>query len=207
MIRTYTDYDFPACVEIVNQVWDFDRKFPPQPLSALFKQMYIGVSLAASNFCVVMEEDGRVIGFLFGKCGDDHLVRNEYSGMWGVVYYLYRLLAVRGATLKKKLYYARIIGVHEKNRRAVEPTRVNEANLLAVDPRIQGKGYGKALMNAYIAYCKTLQVTRITLETDKECNYGFFQHFGFTIKGTFYSPLQQEYSGTSGESYVYELKL
>lgn len=207
MLRTYHDQDFAACVEIVNQVWGFDQKFTPPALSTLFKEMYTGVSLAASNFYRVVEEDGQVVGFLFARCGADALYRNAYSGSVGVLRFFYRLLTTRGVSLKRKLYYVQIIVQHEMNRRAVEATRLNEANLLAVDPRTQGKGYGRLLMDAYITQCRVLQVTRITLETDKESNYGFFQHYGFTVKGEFYSPLQQAYTGASGDSFVYELKL
>lgn len=79
--------------------------------------------------------------------------------------------------------------------------------MFALAPKTQGKGYGKLLMNAFIEYCNTKKVNRITLETDSECNYRFYKHFGFKIKGEFYSALQKEYSGKSGDSYIYELKL
>lgn len=207
MLRTYTDRDFAACVALVNTVWNFDARFKPPALSALFKEMYVGVSLAASNFYQVVEEDGRVVGFLFAKGGAGSLYHNAYSGLTGIARFFYRLLTLRGAPMRRKVYYAGIIVQHEWNRRAVEATRANEAHLMAVDPSAQGKGYGRLLMDAYIAHCRAAQIGRITLETDRESNYGFFEHYGFTVKGEFYSPLQHAYTGTSGQSFVYELKL
>lgn len=207
MFRTYVEQDFSACIEIVNVVWQFDKKFPPPPLSNLFKRMYTGGSLAASNFYIVREEENQVVGFLFGKCGDNPVYRNEYSGIWGNLRFLWQLFAVKDVPIKKKFRYVKIINAHEINRRKVEPSRINEVNLFAVDPAMQGKGYRKLLMSAYIAQCRTLHVSRVTLDTDAACNYRFYEQFGFTMKGRFYSPLQQEYSGSSGESYVYELNL
>lgn len=207
MIRNYNDKDFSRCIEIVNKVWDFDNRFNPAQLSELFKRVYVGSSLSASNYSVVVEEDGFVKGFLLGKCGNNNLYKTEYSGLIGNLRLLTQLLLVKEVKLKKKLYYLDIIGEHEKNRRKIEPSRENEVNLFAVDPNTQGKGYGKILMNSFIEFCKKQNVNRVTLDTDKECNYGFYDHFGFKVKGEFYSPLQKEYSGKSGDSYIYELKI
>lgn len=207
MIREHTNKDFIRCVEIINTVWDFDSKFSPSQLSDLFKNVYVGGSLSASNYAIVVEENDIVQGFLFGKCGNENLIRNKYSGFFGQLKILYQLLFLNGISLKRKFYYLKIIGEHEKNRRIIEPSRENEVNLFAVDPNTQGKGYGKILMNYFIEICRKHNINRITLDTDKECNYGFYDHFGFKIKGEFYSPLQKEYSGKSGDSYVYELKI
>lgn len=205
MIRKYAQKDFEKCVEIVNDVWDFDSRFVPLQLSELFKKVYVGGSLSGSNYAIVVEEEGVVKGFLFGKCGAKNLFKGEYGGILGSLRFLIQLLFIKDVVLKKKLYYLNILAKHEKNRRKVEPTRENEVNLFAVTTRTQGKGYGKLLMNAFIEYCKEKNVKRVTLDTDKECNYGFYEHFGFKVKGEFYSPLQKEYSGKSGDSYVYEL--
>lgn len=207
MIRPFKNSDLTRCAAIVNKVWTFNSKFKPEQLSELFLDYYTGGSLSASNFAVVAEEHNIVKGFLFGKCGNEKLIKTGYSGLWGKIKFLFQLLFLRGVSLKKKWFYLNIAGVHEVNRRKVEPERINEVNLFAVDPDTQGKGYGKLLMNDFIEHCKKENVSRITLDTDGECNTGFYDHFGFKVKGTFDSPLQKEYSGKSGLSIVYELKL
>jgi GNAT superfamily N-acetyltransferase len=207
MIRKFKPQDVEQCVNIVNMVWDFDIRFNPKQLSNLFKRIYTEGSLANSNFAVVVEENNAVQGFLFGKCGNKNLITTKYSGTKGNIKFLYELFSLKGITLKRKFYFLTIIGEHEKNRRTVEHPRENEVNLFAVNPNCQGKGYGKLLMNSFIDYCKQKNVNRITLDTDQECNYGFYDYLGFKIKGKFYSPLQKEYSGKSGESYVYELNI
>jgi GNAT superfamily N-acetyltransferase len=207
MIRDYQPTDFNACVELVNKVWDFDTKFKPDNLAKLFKKTYTEGSLGESNFYIVVEEKNQVKGFLFGKCGNKNLYKNKYGGVRGGVQTLFQLLNLKGLNLKKKIFYIKIMFAHQIARNKVEPSRENEVNLFAVDPDAQGKGYGKMLMNAYIEFCKQNIAKRVTLETDKECNMGFYDHFGFKVKGEFYSPMQKEYSGKSGDCYIYELLL
>ena len=130
MIRNYNNKDFSGCIEIVNKVWDFDNRFHPKQLSELFKKIYVGSSLSASNFAIVVEENSTLQGFLFGNCGKNKLYKTEYSGLIGNLRLLTQLLLVKEVKLKKKLYYLDIIGEHEKNRRKIEPSRENEVNLL-----------------------------------------------------------------------------
>ena len=71
----------------------------------------------------------------------------------------------------------------------------------------QGKGWGKQLMNGFISACRNKKIKRIVLETDKESNLDFYEHLGFKSIGTFYSPLLKEFSGLSGDTFIYELLL
>jgi hypothetical protein len=80
MIRDFQESDFGDCVHLVNKVWDFDKHFPPLALSELFQQIYTGSSLAESNFQKVVEENGRITGFLFGKIENRPLQKNEFGG-------------------------------------------------------------------------------------------------------------------------------
>ena len=80
-------------------------------------------------------------------------------------------------------------------------------NLFVVDPESQARGWGRKLINEFIDACKNENIERIVLETDSESNYGFYQHLGFRIKGSFHSPLLKEFSGNTGETYIYELPL
>ena len=148
-------------------------------------------------------DENIVHGFLFGKCGKKNLIKGEYSRLKGNFKLLRKLFSIKGVSFKKKLLYLNMFSEHDRNRQKIEPNRENEVNSFAVNPNSQGKG----LMNAFIDFYKVKKVKRITLDTDKECNYKFYENFGFKIKGEFYSPLQKEYSGKSGESFIYEINI
>ena len=74
-------------------------------------------------------------------------------------------------------------------------------------PEYQGKGFGKQLINEFILTCKKEGTLRIILETDAECNYGFYENLGFNHIASFGSPLQKEFSRNSGETFIFELKV
>ena len=207
MIRELRQEDIYDCITIVDAVWRFKEIFQPIELAELFLDIYTMGSLAGSNYGIVAEENGRVIGFLFGKSSTGKLYQTKYSGIRGQIRLLIDLFRITNVTLKRKLGYIGKINTHEINRRKAEPKREYEVNLFAVFPDLQGKGVGKDLMNSYINRCKKDGVNRITLDTDEECNYKFYEHFGYKKIAEFYSPIQEMYSQKSGTSYVYELKI
>ncbi len=207
MIRDFHYRDIDQCKEIINLVWDFDSRFSPIQLSTLFKTVYVTSSLSESDFAKVIEVDGKIEGFIFGKLGKGNFVKTEFSGFFGMLKLLYKFLFLRGAELKRKAHYLRIMREHDAKRSEIEPNKEVEVNLFAVDPNTQGKGYGKVLISSFVEHCRSKGAHTITLETDKECNMGFYEYFGFKIKGEFSSPLQKEYSGKSGICYVLELEL
>ncbi|NUQ81396.1 MAG: GNAT family N-acetyltransferase [Bacteroidetes bacterium] len=207
MIRSYQPSDLPCCKEIVEKVWHFSDKFRPEPLADLFRSVYTESSLGESTHGWVVEEEGVVRGFLFGKAVGFPQIRGRYSGVGGSFRFLWTLFGLKGVGLPEKWMYLKAVQVHEVSRRKVEPERLNEVNLFAVDPAAQGKGYGRLLMQAYLSLCEQSGVGRVTLDTDRECNVGFYESMGFSVKGVFDSPLQKLYSGTSGESFVYEKRL
>jgi ribosomal protein S18 acetylase RimI-like enzyme len=206
VLRNLRDSDFSACVGIANRAFAFDKKITPRSFADFYKKMYVGRSLAASNFHVVVEEDGVVKGMLFAKQGEGGLYKNRYSEPWGTFHLLLELFSVPGVSLKNKLDFLRMEREHESNRVKIEPRGENEVNLLAVDPQERGKGHGAMLMRAFIDHCKSRQVGRFTLDTDTGCDYQFFQHLGFRRQGVFYSPIEHAVSGVL-ECYVYEFIL
>jgi GNAT superfamily N-acetyltransferase len=207
MIRVYNSSDFSRCREIVNEVWRLTDVFKPNRLADLFLNVYTGGSLAASNCAFVIEEAGHVEGFLFGKSGDAKTMNNRFSRMIGNFRFLCQLLSVKGVPWKMKRDYITMLNEHEVNRSRAEKNRGNEVQLFAVSPAAQGKKFGKALMQAYISVCIAQKVKRVTLDTDNECNFLFYEHFGYKRIAEFYSPIQKLYSGNDGTTFVYELKI
>ena len=206
MIRDLQHKDISFCIDIINSIWDFDSRFLPQELSNLLKNYYIKGSLGDSNFAVVVTEDFNVRGFLFGRCGRAPCFKTEYSGLLGGFRFLWQLLSVRTVALSRKLHFLRIAYSHERNRKQIPVNKTNEVCLFAIGTSTQGKGYGKQLMNAFIDHCKKENASAVSLETDLSSNFGFYEHFGFELRGEFFSPLQMEYSGSSGKTFVYELR-
>ncbi len=194
-------------MQIVNRVWAFDENLHPPNLADLATKLYTATSLAGSDFAIVIGDEDQVCGFLFGKAGARDHYKTEYSGFAGSLRALGQMLALRGARLRRKLSLVSASAQHQRNRNRVAPPADCEVTLFAVDPDAQGRGHGRTLMTRFVDHCREVGGSRITLETDTESNIGFYEHFGFRVLGEFYSPLLEEFTGTAGNSYVYELVL
>jgi GNAT superfamily N-acetyltransferase len=79
-------------------------------------------------------------------------------------------------------------GRYEQCVRAWEPLAVAEpnihVNMLAVPPRFQGRGLGRALLEQVHARSREHPDSRgVTLTTESPANVGFYQHLGYRIVG------------------------
>ncbi|WP_281221741.1 GNAT family N-acetyltransferase [Photobacterium sanguinicancri] len=63
----------------------------------------------------------------------------------------------------------------------------SEINLFIVSPELKGKGLGRKLMDRYVHFCKANGIATAFLWTDVDCDYSFYQKYGFKIHKTFKS--------------------
>ena len=207
MLRDYRQQDFDSCVAIVGKVWDFAGNLHPPAFATFVNRLYTGSSLAESRYAKVIAGDDGATGLLFGRCGPGPVVPTVYSGVGGRLRTVAKLMAIRDMRARDKWSWLNLIAAHEAARRKVAPRTEGEVNLFAVDPVAQGFGYGRALMDDYVAHCRRAGLDKLTVETDVESNYGFYEHYGFTLVGEFHSAMNQRFSGGSGTSFVYELTI
>lgn len=206
-LRDYRDEDLAACMDLVNQAWDFDGRLGNPDLSGFIKDFYVTGPLAESRHYRVIEEDQRVLGLIFGRCGPGKVYRTDYTGVRGRLRAAGRLLSLRGWTLGEKFAWLKAIQGHEAARARVMRQTGTEITLLVVESVSQGKGLGRQLMDEYVEQCRRLGKERITVETDVHANFGFYEHYGFVLVGEFGSPMNELFTGGSGRSFVYELAI
>ncbi|MBK8188762.1 MAG: hypothetical protein IPK77_16750 [Cellvibrio sp.] len=65
-IRHYQKSDYSRCEELVNLAWRFDKIFVSEKLFLLAKELYTKGSFFSSNYHMVAETNGKVVGFIFG---------------------------------------------------------------------------------------------------------------------------------------------
>ncbi len=81
-----------------------------------------------------------------------------------------------------------------------------EVTLFFVDEDCRGQGLGKELMDTYMAHCKENGVKKIILMTDLDCNYGFYDYYGFKRVNEIHCEyFAQPEKGNNGFAYAYEL--
>jgi GNAT superfamily N-acetyltransferase len=206
-LRDYQPDDLVRCQELINQAWDFDGNIAHPEVAALAKDIYVNGSLAESRHYRVVEDDGVVLGLLFGAAGVADKFPNGYGGVVGSLRVLLRLLRVRNWSFAEKRRWIATIRAHEVARAEVNRRSDSEITLLAVDEAARGRGLGGQLLAEYLEVCRSLGKARVTVETDVLSNFGFYEHNGFVRLGQFDSPMTELFSGGSGETYVYELRL
>jgi ribosomal protein S18 acetylase RimI-like enzyme len=191
----------------VDEAWDFTGHLQPQSIAEFGKRFYTLGSLAESNYAVVVEEAGAVVGFLFGRAGSHAKVGTPYSGPAGRLRLLGEFIRLRGLSPGDKWRWFKAINRHRVNRARVGIKIKDEVTLFAVDASARGKGYGRQMMSQFVGRCRELGVERIVVETDSDSSFGFYDAFGFQVVGEFASPMNELFMGSSGPSWLYVLGL
>lgn len=199
LFREYRDGDYEACEELVNQAWGFDNIFSSKALSDIAKHIYTKGSVLGSNYRVVVEVEGNVVGFIFGlNAYSKRPGRNILFGL-GL---LWKLMFIKsGKPDKNDLINA--LRVHEKNRTDIVDRGMSEIVLFVVSDEYQGKGYGKRLWAGFKKQCMESGVKTIVVETNQFGASGFYERIGFKHLGDFDSPLH-EFATKGGQACIYE---
>jgi ribosomal protein S18 acetylase RimI-like enzyme len=204
-LRPYRGTDQEACAVVVDGTWGFGRRFA-EPMAGFARDLYLGGSLSVSDCGWVVEDEAGVRGFLLGRCGVGPHFVSAYGGLAGSLRAVARLLRLPGLPLKEKLRWLSAARSHAANRASIEPEADGEVVLFAIDAAARGRGYGRALMDAYLERCRAADTRRIVVETDTASSFGFYDHYGFEPVGSFHSPLNERFIGGAEESFVYQLE-
>ncbi|MBW9262194.1 MAG: GNAT family N-acetyltransferase [Candidatus Thiodiazotropha sp. (ex. Lucinisca nassula)] len=199
-IRPYRQSDYQFCEALVAQAWGFDEIFKPAEMSALAKYLYTRGSLVSSNYCRVAEDDGRLVGFIFGY--NEYAVRPKGKLLF-TLQIIWRLLTVSGHRPDDKKRLIRAIEEHQKNRAAIVGQGRSEIVLFVVADDYQGVGVGSSLWCGFESHCKSGSVQEIIVETNRSGASGFYEKLGFELIADFDSPLH-EYATKGGQACMYE---
>ncbi|MCG7932643.1 MAG: GNAT family N-acetyltransferase [Candidatus Thiodiazotropha lotti] len=202
IIRPYKPSDYEFCEALVNQAWGFDEIFEPADLSALAKIIYTKGSLVSSNYRRVVEDDGRLVGFIFGY---NEFVGKPKGKLLFTLQILWRLLTVRGDRPEDTKSLIQAIQEHQKNRAAIVGQGRSEIVLFVVAEDYQGVGVGSSLWCGFESFCKSGSVREIIVETNRMGASGFYEKLGFELIADFDSPLH-EYATKGGQACMYEYR-
>ena len=187
LIRGYCGRDYKHCERLVEKAWNFDRIFPNPALRKIASLGYTKGSLEDSNYSQVVEVNGRIAGFLFG--------RNERKPhfkffVWFRMQMLWRLLFFRGKRSERDALLT-ALNVHVDNRSEIVPRGASEILLFVVDPEFQGQGIGNLLWGRFKQNCIDARVESVYVSTNTSGATGFYESIGFTHVGDFVSPLHR----------------
>lgn len=199
IFREYKDSDYEECEELVNQAWGFDNIFSPKALSNFAKLIYTKGSVIGSNYKMVAESDGRVVGFIFGL--NEHSIKPGINILFRLGL-LWKLIWLKGDKPDKK-DLINALQAHETNRTNVAQRGRSEIVLFVVSKEYQGKGVGKKLWFSFRDMCIESGVESVIVETNKLGASSFYEQIGFVHLADFDSPLH-EFATKDGQACMYE---
>lgn len=204
IIREYQNDDYQACEDLVERTWRFSEYFRPSGFCGVAKHMYTFGSVASSNFKRVIESDGRVVGFLFGRNEKKPLDFGILRQLGLSLAFLGRLLRVKQMSFGEKRAFLGVLNQHAVNRREVEKHNASEVCLFALDEAAQRQGFGRELLLQFLEDCKLSGVERVIVEVNVSQASGFYEKCGFIKIGDFVSPLHEIAAGKGSTAAMYE---
>jgi len=168
--RKFRWSDYKQCEKLVERVWSFDKVFKVPELRKIASLGYTKGSLEDSNFAEVVEVDGKVVGFLFGK-NDKELLFKKFIGF--KLSMLWRLFWYPGQTQERDSLWA-ALKTHIKNRSVIVERGASEVLLFVVDPEYQGLWLGEKLWRSFRETCSNSGVDSIYVSTNTSGAIGFY---------------------------------
>lgn len=199
IFREYKKSDYVQCEELVSQAWGFDYIFSSESLSTFAKYLYTKGAVMSSNYKMVVENQGQVVGFFYGF---NERAKKPAKNLLFRLYLFIRLMSIKGSSLEKKTLLEALSN-HQKNRLTVVENGKNEIVLFVVSKDYQRKGIGKKLWFGFKEYCIEYGVKSVIVETNKLGASRFYEKVGFKHLSDFDSPLH-EFATKNGQACIYE---
>ncbi|WP_234553411.1 GNAT family N-acetyltransferase [Thermus caliditerrae] len=192
-LRPAREEDLPAIAKLSHDTLLLgragERVFPSREL---WGELFVAPYLRRGCCNLVAEEEGAVLGYILGACGDlalacyllprlprlfFRLLLGRYGPVWPHVRYLLRLLLYPGPKASRRRYPAHL---H-----------------IAVSPEAQGKGLGKALLAAFLNCLQSKGVKGVQLSTTRAnaAARRLYQALGFRLHAKKASPFWAPYHG------------
>jgi GNAT superfamily N-acetyltransferase len=182
----------------MGDTWNFNDYFPDLHRDNLVNELFFQSAIIGMNYSqVIIDDRGNVQGYLFGKLPGK--ASRPLRTAW------------ENFQLGARILFHYFVGHFGKRRHARETMKklqeVEESlnagksrdhayvGLFFVSSSLRGTGWGKRLMQNFEVAAQDTGASRLYLWTDSGCNYGFYDHYGFSRVIEVASPLLSKYTG------------
>ena len=179
VIRDIRSADLPEIKDIIDETWDWEDLFETQEALEATLGLYLNMVLYKSSFTKAAELDGKLVGVITGYVeGDEPMGRLLMDD--GALYALKLMNTIKSDRKATYKYLSKTQDIYKEMLEEVgEPY---DANLVffVVSEEVRGLNVGKRLWLELLSYFKQKGVRSVYLFSDTECNFGFYDHAGFT---------------------------
>jgi len=178
-LRTLEIKDLGAIKEIINEVWDFASLIQSDKVLDATLALYFNSVIMNATFAEVALFAGELVGVIFGSIEGAkpkflHMLENPSA--------ITMTLMQASDDERRGIceYFGKQSAVYDELLELQNETYDGCLDFIILSERVQGKGVGKALWNSLTTYFKEHDVSKLYVFTDTDCNYGFYDHLGFT---------------------------
>ena len=195
---------FEEAARLMSQTWHFNEELENPKDPSLIYKMYFQESLQDSQYTdFIVDENNRVLGYLLASAPT---LTTPLTIIKSKILQLGTMIEITGhialghlGTRKKALSVIAAADELDKETHKNTEQFDSEVVLFFVSSELRGQGYGQKLMERYYAFCRRNNIRKIFLSTDLGCNFGFYDHHGFTRHREFHHELlsrpEQKYNG------------
>jgi len=207
IIRDIEERDLPTLKSLIAEAfgegWNLGRFAHNNDLTQALLSTYLSIFLEPSTFGKVAEIEGDVLGVVLGSAkGEAETFRQLQRDI------MPNALTLLTATENERMdIVAHISTSFQTIGQLLEhklDTYDGALELLIVSGKAQGRKIGKALWNKVSAYFHSKNVKRIYLIADSNCNFGFYDHNGFSKVDTKEAVYNYTVGQKKNEIFLYE---
>lgn len=177
--RPYTPADLGACGALAAEAWPEFASLVSEADRAKFLRSYIRICLPISTRLEVAELDGKLVGFLFGSVEADFLPVLKPLAWLTYAGVSVKFLLGGYGRLRHPLEVMRMVVGTEKNAEAASPGSDCSIELLVISQACRGLGIGRRMLERFTAHARSRDAATLTLFTDMNSDFGFYEHLGF----------------------------
>jgi len=178
--REYRSEDLERCTELSTSAWRGLFSFAGKEGETNLMRFTVDFYTATATWQEVACISDNAVGVLFGKVSLDlpRLARTRTFLTDSRVYL--KLLLGHYGKIPKRIKVTRLAITDDKNIRKNSLEADGEVTFLVVDEAFRGRGIGRQLMDRFVAYARSKNAKRITVNaTDPICNWEFYEQYGF----------------------------
>lgn len=175
--------DYSRVKELINEAFKFKQYTSNSKVLDIILEIYIRSCLLEQDYTEVIEENGEIMGLLFGKTNKKSNFVKNANNIWSLLVCWARALFTAKKDKGILLDFKKVTNAYSNLIKECNDNFDGEVVLFIVDEKYRGRGIGKKLVNNYLDFCKSKAVRSLYLFTDSKCNYGFYDNSGFKRMG------------------------
>ena len=181
IIRDVEERDFLEIKKIIDQTWGFEKLYPDKAALDTALGIYFNQVLYGCSFGKAAILDNKIVGVIFGSANGE---KPKYRMMLEDSTKQILTLLTLPESYRKNIYeYTyKLCGAYDELLESKADLYKGTLDFLIVSEEARGLKIGQKLWEEISLYFQKNNAESIYVFTDTNCNYGFYEHLGFSMK-------------------------